>query len=137
MRIFVLDRGSEVLPVRLDQLRNRDWLAEHTLVGDHGGVCTQNRQPLRPNGIVKDATRLFAGQSQHVVHRRFVVARRLVVTDMRDIAVRLGVEATFSEDREEMQWVRHIYDETRAAMAARGVLRGGTDPRPGGLALGI
>ena len=30
-RIFVLDRGSEVLPVRLDQLRNRDWLAEYTL----------------------------------------------------------------------------------------------------------
>lgn len=31
----------------------------------------------------------------------------------RDIAKRLGVEAAFSEGRDEMDWVRHLYEETR------------------------
>ena len=39
---------------------------------------------------------------------------------MRAIASRLGVEEAFSEGRDEMGWVRHLYDETRVAMIARG-----------------
>jgi predicted ATPase len=30
-RIFVLERGCEALPVRLDELRDREWLANYTL----------------------------------------------------------------------------------------------------------
>jgi predicted ATPase len=30
-RIFVLERGRETLPVRLDELRDREWLASYTL----------------------------------------------------------------------------------------------------------
>ena len=39
---------------------------------------------------------------------------------MREIAARLGVEAAYTEGRGEMAWLRHIYDETRAAFAKRG-----------------
>jgi biotin/methionine sulfoxide reductase len=37
----------------------------------------------------------------------------------RGIADRLGVEAAFSEGRDEMAWVRHLYEETRADAAKR------------------
>ena len=39
---------------------------------------------------------------------------------MRGIAARLGVEQAFTEGRDEMAWLRHLYDETRAANAKRG-----------------
>ncbi|MGE0699126.1 MAG: molybdopterin-dependent oxidoreductase [Hyphomicrobiaceae bacterium] len=38
----------------------------------------------------------------------------------RALAARLGVEQGFTEGRDEMGWIRHIYDETRAGMAKRG-----------------
>ncbi|MFM9943277.1 MAG: molybdopterin-dependent oxidoreductase [Hyphomicrobiaceae bacterium] len=36
------------------------------------------------------------------------------------LAKRLGVEQAFTEGRDEMGWLRHIYDETRAGMQKRG-----------------
>lgn len=39
---------------------------------------------------------------------------------MRGLAARLGVEAAFTEGRDEMAWLRHIYEETRAGMVKRG-----------------
>lgn len=37
-KVFVLERGYDVLPVRLDELRSREWLAEYTL----GELYTDN-----------------------------------------------------------------------------------------------
>jgi biotin/methionine sulfoxide reductase len=39
----------------------------------------------------------------------------------RALAARLGYEAAFTEGRDEMEWCRWIYDETRSAAAAKGV----------------
>ncbi len=39
---------------------------------------------------------------------------------LRELAVRMGVEAAYTEGRDEMQWLRHIYEETRAGMIKRG-----------------
>lgn len=39
---------------------------------------------------------------------------------MRGIAARLGVEQAFTEGRDEMGWLRHLYGETIAAMQAKG-----------------
>jgi biotin/methionine sulfoxide reductase len=39
---------------------------------------------------------------------------------MRALAGRLGVEHAFAAGRDEMAWLRHIYEETRAGMAKRG-----------------
>jgi biotin/methionine sulfoxide reductase len=39
---------------------------------------------------------------------------------MRGVAERLGVADDFALGRDEMGWVRHLYEETRAGMAARG-----------------
>ncbi|WP_353228489.1 molybdopterin guanine dinucleotide-containing S/N-oxide reductase [Novosphingobium sp.] len=37
------------------------------------------------------------------------------------LAARFGVAAQFSEDRDEMGWLRHIYDENRARVTATGI----------------
>lgn len=39
---------------------------------------------------------------------------------MRGIATRLGVGPAFTEGRDEMAWLRHLYDETRTAITRRG-----------------
>lgn len=39
---------------------------------------------------------------------------------MRAISARLGVEQAFAEGRDEMAWLRHLYEETRTANAQRG-----------------
>ncbi|RTL68698.1 MAG: Asp-tRNA(Asn)/Glu-tRNA(Gln) amidotransferase GatCAB subunit C [Hyphomicrobiales bacterium] len=39
---------------------------------------------------------------------------------MRGLASRLGVEEAFTEHRDEMGWIRHIYEETRSNAAAKG-----------------
>jgi biotin/methionine sulfoxide reductase len=39
---------------------------------------------------------------------------------MRGLAARLGVEAAFTEGRDEMGWLRHLYEETRASVGAKG-----------------
>ena len=35
---------------------------------------------------------------------------------------RLGIGAAFTEGRDEMGWVRHIYEQTRRNMAERGAM---------------
>ena len=39
---------------------------------------------------------------------------------MRSLAQRVGVEQTFTEGRDEMGWLRHIYEDTRAGNVKRG-----------------
>ncbi|MDX2158018.1 MAG: molybdopterin-dependent oxidoreductase [Hyphomicrobiaceae bacterium] len=39
---------------------------------------------------------------------------------MRGVAARLGVEQAFTEDRDEIGWVRHLYEETRGGIMKRG-----------------
>lgn len=60
----------------------------------------------------------------------FIFAMKQVVTPyadarsdfviMRSLAQRLGVEQAYTEDRDEMGWVRHIYNMTRDGVLARG-----------------
>jgi len=45
-RVFVLERGRETLPVRLDELRDRQWLASYTLGELYtGGEFAANEKP--------------------------------------------------------------------------------------------
>ncbi len=62
-------------------------------------------------------------RSDHIFAMRQAVAplgqSRSDYDIMRAVAARLGVEAQFTEGRDEMGWVRHLYEETRADAAGR------------------
>jgi biotin/methionine sulfoxide reductase len=111
----------------LNRLR-RAWARPETvIVSDAWWTATARRADI----VLPATTTLERNDVGAGARDRFIFAMHKAIEPVggarhdfdifRELAARLGYEAAFAEGRDEMQWLRHIYERARAANARAGI----------------